>query len=347
MATLNQDAKTRLARADQQYHADHAARAASSIEKLRAAGKELRPADIKRCKEYAREVLGHEKFAPWLMVYTAFSGSFKEGWIPDNFYGAKVAPAIQGAHGRVSFLKSLSAALFDSPSFPDVGSRINGALFDRAYRPLSFEDARAHFFEGTERVIFKPDGTGRGKGIHLFDADSFEQAAIDRLPNGVFQRYLLQHPVFDRFSTTAVAAVRLTTVMQDDGEISARAGYLSLGTGSDTHVQVASLVAVPINLATGALAESGITAAWTECSAHPTSGEKFSGNAVPAFEQCLSTVISHHRQIPFVRCVGWDVAVDRDEQVHVLEWNGFHNAINLAEASQGPCFKDMGWERFA
>jgi hypothetical protein len=344
---LPEDVKATLERRDREYHAGHAARAMEKLQTLKAAGKTLRPVDIRRCEEYSTEVLGDKKFAPWLLVYSAFCGGFKEGWIPDNFYGAKVVPVIQGRHGQVSFLKSLSGALFNSPSFPDLGSRINGSLFDRAYRPVSFEEAHAQFFHGNQRVIFKPDGTGRGKGIHHFDPESFDRAAVHRLGNGVFQRFVSQHPLFDLFSKASVATVRLTTVVEDGGEISARSAYLALGTGSDTHVQLRSFVAVPVDTRTGRLGETGLVTSWDEFSAHPTSGEPFAGKTIPAFEQCLRTVVSHHQRIPFVRCVGWDVTVDSDEQVQILEWNGFHNGIKLAEVTQGPCFTGLGWERLA
>ncbi len=33
----------------------------------------------KRCDEYATEVLGAKKFAPWLYVYTVAQGQFHEG----------------------------------------------------------------------------------------------------------------------------------------------------------------------------------------------------------------------------------------------------------------------------
>lgn len=340
-------ANARQASRDGQYHAGHAARAGENLRKLEASGRKLRAADAKRCMDYATQILGHQKYAPWLMFYTAFAGGFKEGWIPDNFYGAKVAPAIQGSHGHLSFSKSLTRALFKSASFPDVGSRINGALFDNDYQPLSFEAARKRFFEDSDRIIFKPDGTGRGKGISFFDRRSFEQDAISRLGAGVFQRSVSQHEMFDAFSRTSVANIRLTTVVEPDGTISLRAAYLGLGTGSDTHVRLESLVGVPVDRRTGALAEAGFTSDWVQRNAHPTSGEPFAGKTVPAFDRCIETVIAHHKQVPFVGCVGWDVSVDRDEQVQILEWNGFHNAINLAEASQGPCFLGLGWERFA
>jgi hypothetical protein len=28
-----------------------------------------------------------------------------------------------------------------------------------------------------------------------------------------------------------------------------------------------------------------------------------------------------------------------------MEWNGTYNDIKFSEATQGPCFADLGWER--
>jgi hypothetical protein len=345
---LKENAKTALEqRREDEYHARHAAEATRILRELHGAGKRISPADVRRCQKYSTEVLRHSRFTPWLLVYTAVSGGFKEGWIPDNFYGAKVIPAIQGPHGGVSSLKSLSGVLFNSSSFPDVGSKINGALYDSQFRPLAFEAAKKQFFRRDGRLVFKSDRSGRGKGIHFFDERSFDRPTVERLGNGVFQRHISQHPLFDSFSEASVATVRLTTTVEADGEISTRAAYLRFGTGSDTHVRSESHVRVAIDPATGALQETGLLANWRECSAHPTSGEPFADKTIPAFERCLETVVSLHERIPFVRCVGWDLTVDSDEQVQILEWNGFHNDIKFSEATQGPCFTGLGWETFA
>jgi len=342
-----QDGAKDLQRREQAYHAGHATQAMDVLRQLDTGGKKVRAADARRCKDYAVEVLGHAHYAAWLLVYSAIQGAFKEGWIPDNFYGARVIPAIQGPHGRLSYLKSLAGTLFESPAFPDVGSRINGALLDKAYRPLSFDEARARFFESADRLVFKPDNSGRGKGISFFDKRSFNQAAVDALGSGVFQRRVTHHSLFDHFSSTAVAAVRITTVVEQSGAIAPRAAYLCLPTGSATHVQSETRMRVPVDVATGALRETGLLADWNECSAHPTSGEPFAGKTIPAFDQCLATVIAHHQRVPFIGAVGWDVTVGRDEEVHILEWNAYHNGIAFSEATVGPCFLGLGWERFA
>jgi hypothetical protein len=48
--------------------------------------------------------------------------------------------------------------------------------------------------------------------------------------------------------------------------------------------------------------------------------------------------------VPFTSIIGWDVAVDENHNVKVMEWNGDHNDIKFSEATQGACFSDRGWE---
>ena len=69
------------------------------------------------------------------------------------------------------------------------------------------------------------------------------------------------------------------------------------------------------------------------------------GRRIPNFDNCVSVALELHRMIPYIRCVGWDIVVDKDNAVKVMEWNAVHNDIKLSEATQGPCFSDLGWEK--
>ena len=330
-----------------EYHARHAARAAQILQDLKATGKSLKPSDVKLCGDYAIDVFGDNAFTPWLLAYTAISGHFKEGWIPDNFYGERVVPVIQGPYGRISLLKSMSPALLDSPSFPDIAVQINGTLFDRAYERLSFDEVRARCFESTDQVVFKGDGSGQGKAIHFLDPGSFTRETIARLGSGVFQRRIEQHAFFQAFCGAAVVSLRITTVVEPSDKISPRAAYLCIPTGSATHVQSASRVRTPVDVVKGTLAKAGLDAKWREIRAHPTNGETFAGKKIPNFKACVRTVLDLHRRVAFVGAVGWDVSVDSEGEIQILEWNAFHNGIGFSEATQGPCFTDLGWERLS
>lgn len=329
-----------------QYNRSNAKWVATILKQHPAAGRPLAPESKRRCDEYARDVLGSRKYAPWLYLYTHVSGRFKEGWIPDNFYGERVVGHTSGSYGDVCDSRALNYRLFAADEFPDVGAFVNGLFTDRTGAAIPEDRLADALFKESDRVVFKLDQSMQGLGIHFYDRDRLDPDEIRRLGNGLFQSFIEQHPFFDTFGGASVATIRLTTAVDDAGEVSLRAGYLRLGRGKDTHVRSASNLRVPIDLASGALGDKAYLPNWTTTGAHPDSGVEFKGKVIPNFGDCVRVVTSNHRKLPFVRCLGWDVAVDRAQQVKIIEWNGGHNDIKFGEAVQGPCFRDLNWERF-
>jgi hypothetical protein len=305
----------------------------------------LKSRDKKLCDEYAAEVLGHKRYAHWLYVYTAVAGRFKEGWVPENYYHWVVAPKIQHGYGRVSNLRGLNAVMLQSDAFPDVLAYANGIFFDTAHRFVPPASVRDQLFKNRERVVFKLDNSQQGNGIHFFTCDSFSVDTIRQLGNGLFQSVVQPHEQLAKFANHSVATLRITTVYKDHAEVSVRGCHLRMGSGDDTHVQAGRSILVPIDMESGAFRDVGYTHEWLETKIHPTSHETFAGNVIPAFKACVRTVTELHKKAPFSRCIGWDVTVDREEHVRLLEWNAAYNGIKFGEATQGPCFADLGWER--
>jgi hypothetical protein len=329
------------------FHRFHSAQAARILQKLEEQHGRTDPHSLRLADTYARDVFGNAHYAPWLRVYTAFCGTFKEGWIPDNYYGSVVVPNMKGGFGKLSNLKTISRLIFGNEAFPDVGYYANGLFFTRENEPLRPQDVRDAMFRESDRIVFKLDGSGQGVGIYVYDRETFDVNAIRSLGNGVMQRFVDQHPVLGAFAPKSVATLRVTTVVDDVGVISLRACFLRMGRADDTHVKGQSDVCVPVNLATGELAAEGYLNDWTALSEHPDSHVRFAGVSVPAFAKCIRQALDLHRKIPFARCIGWDFAVDVDENILALEWNGEHNDVKLSEATQGPCFADLKWEKLS
>lgn len=327
------------------FHRDHGAQAGRVLQFLQKKYGKTDPAHLKLADAYARDVFGSAVYAPWLRVYTAFSGTFKEGWIPDNYYGSVVVPSMKGSYGKLSDLKPISRLIFGGDAFPDVAYFANGLFFTDTGIVIPELELESAVFGQCDSVVFKLDGSGQGKGVYLFDREHFDSKAIKSLGNGVIQKFITQHRVFDAFASKPVATLRFTTVVDDAGRISIRACFFRLGRADDTHVQSDHDICVPVDLATGELGREGYMNDWGAITAHPDSGVRFSGVKIPAFAQCVAMVLDLHRKIPFARCIGWDVTVDADERVQVMEWNGEHNDVKFSEATQGPCFSDLKWER--
>lgn len=328
------------------YHERSAYRAGLLLKGIETERGPLLKQVIDECNDYAEDVLGNKKYAPWLYAYSAIAGQFKQGWIPENFYGSQVVPKINGHYGDCSFLKPLNSIFFQDQRFPDLGSFTNGLFLDRSYGVCSPKDFKKMLFNDCNHVIFKADHSLKGVGIYFFDVDTFNDRDINLLGNGIFQRYVDQHTLFNEYTSKSVATIRITTLINEKGEVSARGSFLRLGVAQDTHVQSATAVCIPIDLKTGVLDDTGYLPSWVTTRSHPTSKKAFANVKIPNFKSCIDVVTSLHVKVPFTRCIGWDLTLDKEGEVVILEWNAAHNSIKFTEATQGPCFADMGWEKF-
>jgi len=300
------------------------------------------PRLIQRANDYAAQVLGWKGYAPWLHLYSAIEREFREGWLPDNYYQAIVVPEVNGEYRRLSRLRGTNSILFGGVGFPDLGYFVNGLFYDPDFQPIAWDKVKEHLSDRAERVVFKADSSSLGKGVRFFDSADLDIAALQRLGNGVMQARVVQNEFFDQFMPSSVATIRLCSVIGDDGHPSVRACYLRFGRSADSHVLADDQVRVAVDLADGRLSAEGFLSDWTPVDRHPDTHRAFEGHRLPHLDKCVAMVLDLHARSPQARCVSWDVVVDLANEVKVLEWEG--GVVSFAEATQGPCFADLGWD---
>ncbi|WP_149273596.1 sugar-transfer associated ATP-grasp domain-containing protein [Pareuzebyella sediminis] len=298
----------------------------------------------KKADDYAVEELGWNGYAPWLYVYTAIQGRFKDGWIPDNYYHLELLPEIQGDYGKISFLKPLNNILLKIPSNEDIAYFIHGEWFDSDYRPIPKKALRKLVLAKQDLVVFKLDHSYQGKGVFLRNTESFDLGELEAKGNGTLQAYIHQHAFFKDFRSKAVANIRMTTSISKEGKPVLSGCYLRLGRVRDFYVKSESHVRVPVDLVSGELCEEGYLADWSIIDRHPDSKIKFSKKVIPQYRECVDFVRDLHTRMPMVKCIGWDIVVNTNERPTLIEWNGYGNDINFSEATQGPCFANLGWK---
>jgi hypothetical protein len=304
----------------------------------------LSASDRKLCDDYAKEVLGSKSYAPWLYTYSAFSGKFKEGWIPDNYYGQHVIPKINGDYGNICHRKAAINSLLKLENSLDICYYTNQLFYNTKYQILKEETLREILFLNNEIIVYKLETSQQGKGIYFFNKNNFKVNEIKKLGNGVFQNYISQHDFFSNFTKNSVATIRLTSVCDDNGKITIRAGYFRFGRDKDTHVMGSSAIKIPIDIKEGRLGELAYLPDWKSTTKLPDHNFNFKAQKLPVYEKCISEVKRMHSNIPFARCLGWDLMVDDADNVVVIEVNGGHSGIRFTEAVQGPCFKGLNWE---
>lgn len=325
------------------YHLSHkksALKALSNIEKEKG---RLHKNIINQCDSYAKDYLGDIKYAPWLYVYAAIQGEFKEGWIPDNYYGEVIVPDLDGIFSAPSELKPLSNRILKTRKLPDLLYVNNGLFIEPInYKIIDASDSMSLLFSEDDTVIFKSNNSSQGRGVRFYTKKEWASEKTQSV-NGVFQRVIKQHDFFNSIFPYPGATIRMTTALDDNGRATVRAAYVRLGRSTDDskHVQSKSAVKVAINIDSGELFSTGYTADWSSTKSHPDSGVTFEGLVVPAFKNACTEVEALHSNYPFVQSIGWDVSINDKEEVEIMEWNAGHNDIKFSEAMHGPNFIDI------
>jgi hypothetical protein len=256
-----------------------------------------------------------------------------------------VSPAWQGRYGSISSANALSAQLLQTDALPDILYFANGLFFTPDWQVVDNGRVKDVLFADNNRVIYKPDDGLQGRRIRFYTPQDFDVQKVMREGYGVFQSYIRQHEFFDAFMPDSVCTMRLTTVVTGTGNIECRAASLRMGRGGDTHLKTLNACRVSIDLATGFMQEVGTLPGWRLVTAHPDTKKAFANSEMPHFSACVNFVIKLHQHVPHCRIIGWDLVVDKDEKIVLMEWNGGCLGMSFLEATQGPCFADLGWEK--
>lgn len=332
--------KTRLLR----YHNNHKKEAYKALKNIEYFSGKLGSNLKKKCDNYAVKKLGSKKYAPWLYVYSAISDNFYEGWVPDNYYGSIIVPKLNGQYGKIANRKALTNILLESDLFPDLLYSVNGLFLTVSQTILPKKEAIKTLSKSNNKIVFKLEGSSQGRGVKIINPMEYNFNNIPSLGNGVFQSFINQHSFFSEIEPSSVATIRMTTAIDSYGVASLRGCYLRVGRTSDKIMKASSNLRIEVNRLTGKLSEYAYTPEWRRIGKHPDTNCEFKGKKLPSFKESKEKILNLHSKVPFIRIIGWDLIIDDNNNIQVMEFNGGHNDIKFSEATQGPIFKDFDLE---
>lgn len=127
------------------------------------------------------------------------------------------------------------------------------------------------------------------------------------------QERIVQHPDISKFHESSLNTIRLVSCIGGRGEVCFLGGFFRMGVaGGVVDNASAGGVICGVNVQTGVLDSLGYQLNKTsaiEIEEHPTSGVFFKDIQLPWFREILDIVRRAHGLAPWIRSVGWDVAI--------------------------------------
>lgn len=190
----------------------------------------------------------------------------------------------------------------------------------------TFKDFKS-FTDLHPRFIAKVVDGSHGKGIKLLDLNdrlkSLEEMYDElKKDNVIIEELIDQHEELAKFNPSSVNTLRVVTLLDKNDNVRVITANLRVGNGerfADNfhHNGIASL----LDVGTGLVITSGIDMNLKRYYVHPYTGQQIIGFQIPYWNRVVKVCKEVARVTPSVGYVGWDVAIDKNGEIIVIEGN--------------------------
>ena len=290
----------------------------------------------------------------WHRLYTSYTGRFDARYMPEIIFTTRIAPrscTLLNIHALAD--KQMLPVLFDGRvegvrTPRTLLTRVNGHYYDENRRPVSQEEALRRLAARGERDIVAKvsvnSSSGRGVRVLALDGDRDARSGktvrqiFDELgENFVVQERIVPHPVMAALYPDAINTFRVMTYRMGDAFRVAPI-LLRIGQGGSV-VDNAHAGGIFISVDDdGALGREAFTESQKRYDRHPDTGVVFDGYRILFVPALQKAAIELHGIIPTVDVASWDMTVDRDGNIVLVEINLRSQAIWMAQMSHGKAF---------
>lgn len=280
-------------------------------------------------------------------------GDFNPEYLPSCYYAPFILRKLNQANwNHLLAHKSLQELVFRAGvKHPVTVLRsYGGVILDSDFRLLTKAEAAKLIKHSETPLIFKPAiDTQQGAGIKLYKTDELSQLAA-QIENGeIFGSgkgvdFMIQQPVKQSEETkilnhSSLNCFRITT-LNLNGKVSVCARAIKCGLeGSivDNIGEGKKGVLVGISPA-GSLRSTGFYGNGEITDSH--NGVKFDDVKITDFNKVTEAAIAMHQQNDSCKIIGWDIALDSDNNPVLIEGNVMCPGISIEQMCCGPVFGD-------
>lgn len=224
---------------------------------------------------------------------------------------------------------------------------VRGAFYDEEFRWVSETAAQSILDSTQEELIGKVcvNSLG-GHGITKFEPHD-ERLKVDwikkQAASYVIQEKIKQCDFSAQFNPHSANSCKIVTLRCPwSGEIKVVKAGMRFGQTKSVFDNLSSGgLSVCVNVETGAL--SPVAYNWFHCDPHPThplTGVKFGGTVHPHWEAMKAAAIKYAAKVPDMNMLSWDMLVDADGNVKILEVNATSQSSDWLQFAYGSLFGD-------
>ena len=244
-----------------------------------------------------------------------------------------------------SLLKFIYQTSVKQPTTP-IRS-LAGVYFDENNHPISPSKAKSIIMDSDGPLLYKPStDSNSGSGIRLFSKNELPELGnsignLEILRNGradfVLQKPVSQSTETSVFNPSSLNCFRVTT-LNLHGKVTADSITLKCGPKNSFVDNIGSgkrgvIVGVTSD---GELSEHGYYGNGERCSEH--NGIKFKGRRICAINKVIEAALTLHGMIESCHVIGWDIALDYNNEPVIIEGNTNYPGISLEQMCSGPIF---------
>lgn len=279
----------------------------------------------------------------WHEFYSDCNGNYAVGYVPENLFYVKIEPAFNSTLFFPALAdKNLIEKLFVNIKQPETVIKNSNGFFFHNGKLTTFDKAVEHCGI-SEKMIIKPtiDSWG-GKNVLLFSGQnddvinklSIEGLFRDYKKNFIVQKVVEQHPDMSKLNSTSLNTLRVMTFLSGTETIilsivirigrkgaitdNASSGGISCGVKSD-----------------GSLNEIGFDNSGTPFTM-TDSGIKLKDVQLEFIEKIRTSAKLLHFEMPYFKIISWDLAIDVNGDVILIEHNDLGQEINFHQLNNGP-----------
>lgn len=283
----------------------------------------------------------------WHKFYTGINNKFYKEYIPEDLYYSKIQPLFIRESSLALLDKNLLSKLFTKVKQPiTIVKNINGFYYSNNEKLIPETEAIEICLRYDQLVIKPSIDSGGGKKVLLFtnnlndssnDIPSLESVLNEYGQDFIIQKVIKQNTQMKLLNDSSINTIRVFSYLRNI-EVHILSSVVRIGkVGQFTDNTSAGGIACGINDFDGKLKVFGYNTVGKQFK-QTNNGCRLKDFEIPLFNKITNAVKDLHKKMPNFRLISWDLAIDDNDSIILIEYNVKWQEINFHQLNNGPLF---------